>query len=69
MPRGIRVIKSFNKSEYEINRFTSQSKEVKKHELKAGLFNAYMDPSIGLITNMTIAVVLFCSGFRVEAGR
>lgn len=66
---GIRVIKSFDKTNYEVERFDKQSKIVKQFELKAGKINAYMGPSIGLITNVTIIGILYISGMRVNNGQ
>ncbi|MEG0708406.1 MAG: ABC transporter ATP-binding protein [Cellulosilyticaceae bacterium] len=65
---GIRVIKSFDKMDYEVGRFDQQSREIKRYEMKAGKINAYMGPSIGLITNITIIVILYISGIRVDSG-
>ncbi|MGL6173715.1 MAG: ABC transporter ATP-binding protein [Cellulosilyticaceae bacterium] len=66
---GIRVIKSFDKTRYEVERFDTQSRIVKQFELKAGKINAYMGPSIGLITNLTIIGILYISGMRVNNGQ
>lgn len=66
---GIRVIKSFDKTKYEVERFDTQSRIVKQFELKAGKINAYMGPSIGLITNLTIIGILYISGMRVDQGQ
>ncbi len=63
---GVRVIKAFSKSDYEVNRVKEQSKTVKEYELRAGKINAYMGPSIMLITNVTIAVILYVSGYRIQ---
>jgi ATP-binding cassette subfamily B protein len=63
---GIRVIKSFGKMKDEVNRFDEQSKQVRKYEVKAGKINAYMGPSIGLITNLTIISILYAGGIRVD---
>ena len=65
---GIRVIKSFDKTGYETDRFDSQSRTVKRFELKAGMFNAYMSPSIAFISSLTTAAVLYAGGYRVQAG-
>lgn len=65
---GIRVIKSFHKTDYETDRFDEQSREVKRHELKAGMFNAYMSPSIAFISSLTTAAVLYAGGYRVHHG-
>lgn len=63
---GVRIVKAFNKASYEQGRFDGQSREIRKNELKAGTFNAFMGPSMTLISSITTAVVLYVSGFRLE---
>ena len=65
---GIRVVKAFNKQSYELGRFDTQSGEVRRQEVKAGTYNAFMSPAIALISSITTAVVLYVSGFRVGSG-
>lgn len=65
---GIRVIKAFGKAEYELDRFDTQSKKVRDNEMRAGKFNAFMGPSIALISNVILAAILYVSGFRVQSG-
>lgn len=65
---GIRVIKAFAKMEEEVERLDKQSRKIKAYELKAGKINAYIGPSVGLIVNMTIIVILYVSGMRVNGG-
>lgn len=65
---GIRVIKAFSKADYEVDRVKEQSQTVKSFELKAGKINAYMGPSIMIITNVTIAAILYVSGYRIQSG-
>ena len=65
---GIRVVKAFNKQDYELGRFDEQSNEVRRHEVHAGMFNAFMSPAIAFISSLTTAVILYAAGFRVESG-
>lgn len=65
---GIRVVKAFNKQDYELGRFDKQSNEVRHHEVHAGMFNAFMSPAIAFISSLTTAVILYAAGFRVESG-
>lgn len=65
---GIRVVKAFNKQEYELGRFDTQSDAVRRQEVKAGTFNAFMGPAIALISSITTAVILYVAGYRIEAG-
>ncbi|MFV0400419.1 MAG: ABC transporter ATP-binding protein [Oscillospiraceae bacterium] len=66
---GVRVIKSFDKVDYEVDRFTRQSAEVKANELKAGSYNAVIGPTIALVNGVTVAGLLLASYFRIlDAG-
>ncbi len=65
---GVRVVKAFNKAAYEQGRFDGESRSVRDNELKAGAFNAFMGPSMALISSLTTAAIIYASGFRLEAG-
>lgn len=65
---GIRVVKAFSKAGYEQGRFDGESRKVRDNELKAGGFNAVMGPSMGLISSLTTAAILYASGYRLESG-
>lgn len=65
---GIRVIKAFGKIDEEVERLDQQSKKIKQYEMKAGKINAYIGPSVGLIVNLTIIMILYISGLRVNGG-
>lgn len=65
---GVRVVKAFNKADYELGRFDSQSNMVRKNEVKAGTFNSFMGPSITFISSLTIVFVLYVGGFRIQGG-
>lgn len=66
---GIRVIKSFNKSKYETERFDNQSRKVKENEMAAGKLHTVSGPMIGLISGVTTAAVLFFSMYRLQDGK
>jgi ATP-binding cassette subfamily B protein len=63
---GVRVIKAFDKQDDEIARMDEQSAEVRRYELKAGSYNAFIGPSITLTGAITIAGILFASYYRME---
>ena len=65
---GVRVVKAFNKAGYELERFDRQSREVRKNEVKAGTINAFMGPTMALISGVTTAVILYVGGFRLDGG-
>lgn len=66
---GIRVVKAFDKGAYETGRFDAESRAVRKNEVSAGNYNAVMSPTITIITNITIAVILYISASRLGAGK
>lgn len=65
---GIKVIKSFDKGEHEWKRFRRQSDQVRKTEILAGKYNAFISPSITVFTNLAIVLILLVSGYRVSEG-
>ncbi len=65
---GIRVVKAFNKQDYELDRFDTQSHEVRNHEIRAGMFNSFMSPGIAFISSLTTAAILYAAGYRVNSG-
>lgn len=65
---GIRLVKAFNKQDYELGRFEKESDEVRNQEMKAGMFNAFMSPGIAFISSVTMAGILCAAGLRIEAG-
>lgn len=66
---GIRVIKSFNKGEYEAKRFDLQSANVRQLENKAGIFNGIVRPLMTFISSAVTAIILYISGFEVNGGK
>lgn len=65
---GVRVIKAFGKIDEEVERLDQQSRKIKQYEMKAGKINAYIGPSVGLFVNITIIIILYISGLRVNGG-
>jgi ATP-binding cassette subfamily B protein len=63
---GIRVIKSFDKAEDEVERFDAQSGEIMANELKAGTYNAFVWPTIALTNSITVAALLFAGYWRMQ---
>lgn len=65
---GIRVVKSFDKCDYECKRFSDHSGTIRNSEIKAGKISAGLSPSITIISNIAIVIVLFISAHRIESG-
>lgn len=65
---GIRVVKAFNRFEYEISRFTKVNKELKDISLKGMRLVAIFNPIVSLLVNIGIVLVLWFGGLRVNIG-
>lgn len=66
--RGIRVIRAFNKSDYEIKEFEKATEEAYEASVKSESTMMLLSPLILLLTNVLILIILFLSGGRVQIG-
>lgn len=65
---GVRVIKALSKTRYEKNRFAGVNEEVSSKELKAGTVMAATNPSMNLVFNIGLTLVIIVGAFRVNSG-
>lgn len=65
---GIRVIKALSKTAYEKKRFHEVNQEVVKNETKAGVTMALTNPSMNLLLNLGLTLVIVVGAFRINAG-
>lgn len=65
---GIRVVKAFNRSEYENKRFKGANDHLASVTKKAMRVMAVFSPSITLTVNLGIVAVLWFGGYSVRAG-
>ena len=65
---GIRVIKALSKTDYEKNRFDEVNQDVVGREKKAGLTMAVTNPSVNLILNLGLTLIILVGAYRVNAG-
>lgn len=65
---GIRVIRAFNRTQYEEQRFEEANADLMQTGVRVFRIMALMDPALTIILNMTIVLVLWVGGFRVNAG-
>lgn len=65
---GIRIIKAFNKTEYEKKKFDEVNKEVVDNELKAGTVMALINPLMNLFLNGGLTLVVIVGAYRVNSG-
>ncbi len=65
---GIRVVKAFNRFDYEESRFEEVNDNLRDVSLKGMRILALFNPIVGLIVNMGIVLILWIGGLRVNIG-
>ena len=65
---GVRVIKSLSKNKYEKDRFSKVNQEVVDKELTAGTMMAITNPTMNLLLNMGLTLVIVVGAYRVNSG-
>lgn len=65
---GVRVVKAFNRFDYEKNRFNRANSELGEISIKAMRVMAVFSPGITLTVNLGIVSVLWFGGFKVNNG-
>jgi len=65
---GIRVVKAFSRSGYEMERFKKRNKELYDISLYTGKIFAGVIPGIFLLSNISTLIVIWLGGFQVLSG-
>lgn len=65
---GVRVIKALSKGEYEKERFDAVNKEVVANETKAAVTMALSNPTMNLLLNLGLTLVILVGAWRVGMG-
>ncbi len=65
---GIRVVKAFNRFNYERKRFKGVNEGLKNETIKATRTVALFNPLVGFIVNIGIVLILWIGGIRVNIG-
>ena len=65
---GVRVVRAFNKQNYEIERFTNANTELMRNEVKQGLLGAILHPLIYTIINFAVVAVIYFGGIQINIG-
>lgn len=65
---GIRVVRAFNKQNYEIDKFTEANTAMLQNDLKQGYLGAIMQPLIYLVVNFAIIAVVYFGGMQINVG-
>lgn len=66
--QGVRVIRAFNKQEYETQRFEQASKNLRKSSIKVVSISSLLNPITGTIINFAIIAVMWFGGLQVNIG-
>lgn len=65
---GIRIVKALSKSDYEKSRFQKINNEVSEKEMKAGITMAVINPTMNILLNVGLTVVVVIGAYRVNSG-
>lgn len=66
---GVRVIRAFNHEQREIEDFDKCSEELRDMQLYGGKISAYLNPITYVIVNLSIVLIIYVGGLRVDTGR
>lgn len=65
---GIRVIRSFNRTDYESKRFDEANLDLTDTSIKVNKIMAFMMPVMMLVMNLSSVAIIWYGGLRIEAG-
>ncbi|SEG27670.1 ABC transporter ATP-binding protein [Paenibacillus sp. UNC499MF] len=66
---GVRVVKAFNRFDYEVGKFGGANEEYRSRSVKAMRVMSAFNPAITLTVNFGIVAVLWLGGLRVDQGQ
>jgi len=66
---GIRVIRAFNKEEYEKNRFEEANMDLTRTALKVNRIGAIVFPIMTIVMNFTIVALIWFGAKQIDAGQ
>ncbi|WP_059050116.1 ABC transporter ATP-binding protein [Paenibacillus senegalimassiliensis] len=65
---GIRVIRSFNRTDYESKRFDEANLDLTDTSIKVNKIMAFMMPVMMLVMNLSSVAIIWYGGLRIDAG-
>lgn len=65
---GIRVVRSFNRGEYERVRFNGANTELRDASIKVNVLMATVMPVMMLVMNFSMIAILYFGGLRIDGG-
>nr|WP_234123362.1 ABC transporter ATP-binding protein [Clostridium hydrogenum] len=66
---GVRVVKAFNRFDYEVKKFQFKNDEYTKNSVSAMKVTSVFSPAIALIVNFGIVAILWIGGINVSSGK
>lgn len=66
--QGARVIRAFNKQNYEQKRFNEAVDDLEKKSSKLSLFSSLLNPLTTVIVNVAIMLIIYFGGINVDSG-
>ena len=66
---GVRVIKALSKTEYEKERFSKINGYVSRNEERANVAMGITNPTINMLLNIALSIVIFIGAYRVSGGK
>jgi len=65
---GARVVKAYVKEDYELHRFSKANDDLCNTNLKVHTLLAYLGPSMNIVLNICVVVIIYLGGMTVKAG-
>ncbi len=65
---GVRVLRAFNKQEYEQAQFNEKNEELTEYQCFVGRISALMNPLTYVIVNLGIVILIYIGALRVDFG-
>lgn len=65
---GVRVVKAFNRFDYEVKKFNTKNREYTMNSTSAMKVSSVFTPAIAIIVNIGIVLVLWIGGINVNRG-
>lgn len=65
---GVRVVRAFNKQEYEKNRFEQTNTGLLNIQVKEGRLSAALQPIIFMIVQLATIILIYCGAIEINAG-
>ncbi len=65
---GARVVKAYVKEDYELERFSEANDDLCSTNLKVHTLLAYLGPSMNIVLNICVVIIIYLGGITVKAG-